>query len=764
MADQPSFQWQNPVLLKTIYPLRETKLRDFLIFYKEIDLWAQYKNAPLAPLQNEYIAARKKAVRESWQTYAARKAYFLKPDVRLDYAASNPLNEAELARIHQLHEVFGSSFKYRDIRKEKYFVADRLYEWERHRDEDQRLVTGKQRRIAIIRENNPSHPNLPGEEQELTALQAALNMAQAELDRLRLFLASFEKIEKRKLELFNSQEAAARSKAQLSPRLTDLNDQLAAARRKSGDPARTAPIQAEAERLASQIRTLDTTLNTPEEAFVTDFKLEAPLTPQQVTNWKLEEYSASLASKDHRQLLEEIVQRFVSQPARYPLWLQYMVIHFSGMRYASAHGSWANPKDLLVNLRSTDIAADLKKLDDSSIAALAGKTRAVYTSPVHAPGDPMLASATDPDWKQKVAWHLKGLASASPASQRSALLNLRVDEENYEVNSLTPEAALENLKAYKTLLPDWMWKEIVGLTQLRVTEAKDPNWDKLTDEEQQERWDREYDKYRQVLDKWKAADVTGWREQHDATSQLIVTRAVCNEVAEHIQHLRGWSPPGGLTPKFGWYRKHEQEKKVPGNPPPYVRKPAAANDYTPGASILWLRFVEKAPNAWQAAHPVTTATGEGLLNPAFLTKKAGPASASAWNYFMTDPITRSRTFINEKKVQQKSPLQYLRWIHEATVVDVAETAEGTVVLTFEPGVPYEDRRVSSIGIVKHYLTEILSEGSEDGYNRSFVGYLPEGQVPAVDLEGMLDWNKILERQFMPPGQLEEYRKKYIRKM
>jgi hypothetical protein len=28
---------------------------------------------------------------------------------------------------------------------------------------------------------------------------------------------------------------------------------------------------------------------------------------------------------------------------------------------------------------------------------------------------------------------------------------------------------------------------------------------------------------------------------------------------------------------------------------------------------------------------------------------------------------------------------------------------------------------------------------------------------------MLDWNKILRRQFMPPEKLEEYKKKYIRR-
>ena len=101
-----------------------------------------------------------------------------------------------------------------------------------------------------------------------------------------------------------------------------------------------------------------------------------------------------------------------------------------------------------------------------------------------------------------------------------------------------------------------------------------------------------------------------------------MTRSVCNEVAEQIQHLRGWAPPGGLTPKAPWYKKAETEKTVPGTPP-YYKKPAARRqDYTPGASILWLRFVEKEPNAWQAAHPISSKAGDGLLNPAFLTKKA----------------------------------------------------------------------------------------------------------------------------------------------
>jgi len=61
MAEPMYFQWQNEVLLKTIYPLREMKLRDFLVYCKEIDLWAEYKDKKIEALQAEvtaYVASR----------------------------------------------------------------------------------------------------------------------------------------------------------------------------------------------------------------------------------------------------------------------------------------------------------------------------------------------------------------------------------------------------------------------------------------------------------------------------------------------------------------------------------------------------------------------------------------------------------------------------------------------------------------------------------------------------------------------------------
>ena len=64
MAEPLYFQWQNDVLCKTIYPMREPKLRDFLVYYMEIDLWKQYKDKDISMLKMEvdaYVKAQELA-------------------------------------------------------------------------------------------------------------------------------------------------------------------------------------------------------------------------------------------------------------------------------------------------------------------------------------------------------------------------------------------------------------------------------------------------------------------------------------------------------------------------------------------------------------------------------------------------------------------------------------------------------------------------------------------------------------------------------
>jgi hypothetical protein len=77
--------------------------------------------------------------------------------------------------------------------------------------------------------------------------------------------------------------------------------------------------------------------------------------------------------------------------------------------------------------------------------------------------------------------------------------------------------------------------------------------------------------------------------------------------------------------------------------------------------------------------------------------------------------------------------QYLRWKHEATVVDVVERLDGVYVLTFETG---------KIGLNWHTVGN-LTDNPVDGI---FVGYLPKADVEPANLDAMLDESKILRTE------------------
>ena len=693
MTEPMYFQWQNEYLCKTIYPMREQKLRDFLVYYKEIDIWAQYKGRDIAALQNEvqeFIKTREMIAITAYKSYASLRSYFMTADVRGFYLKFKPVDDAELAEINKLHQLFISSWP-KDIRGERGFVQMQIANWVRHRDLIKDWVNNRKRRLAAMA---PDHKNRPAETKELEVKEnIVLPMAEQELEQLRSFNDTYEKIEKPKLEWYKLQKS-------------------------------------------------DPNFKTPEADFLVHYSPSTKITVQDIAVWKAEEYEASLKNKDQFELLEEIYQRFKKEPGRYPHWLQYMIVHFSGMRYASAHGSWADPKDLLMQLRIADLDKENKLIpNDLEVERLCKEKIAQYESAA-APNRPRLALSTEKAWKDKVALHMLSLKANGPKTRRAGLAAIKAEEVRYEFMSMTTDEALAKLVSMKDSFPKWAWKEIVKLTSLRVNYVTDLNWEKLTPEEETERNSFQATALRNIMNAWITKHIGAWRDEHGRTHELIVSRAVCNETAEHIQHIRGHLPPGGLTPKPRWYRTNEKEKKFPGA---YYVKPASAEDYVQGASIFWLRFVNKVPNDWQIAHAVETEAGDGLIPKGFIGRKPKDKSDIPWQYKPGDTVTRSRTYVNASKVRVTEQ-QWLRWIHEATVVEVAETAEGQVILTYETALPDDDRGTSSIGMFKKPLRWLLSEGTEDSYNRSFIGYVPEGQVPIEHMKTMLNWNRILRKQ------------------
>lgn len=688
------FQWQNEFLCKTIYPMREVKLRDFLIYYQEVDVWSQYKTRDLNALTVEVDTYKKEweaNTASALEEYEQLRDYFRTRDVRSAYSNFQPIDEAELNEIHNLHGQFTQSWP-KDIRGERYFVETMIANWALHRQAIKDWIKGRKRRLDVMAHD---HPRRDAETRELELKESStLPMAEQEMSQLRAFLATYDRIEQPKLAWY---------------------------RLSRNDP----------------------NFKTPEADFLTKYPADGQVTLRDLAYWRVEKYTKSIAEKNQYELLDEIYQRFQREPGRFPSWLQYMVVHFSGMRYASAHGSWADPKDLLIRMRVLDVERELKALNDAEIERRCREKVLAYES-TGGTDKPGLALATEKEWQEKVELDMQRVKANGPKTRRAGLLALQTDEISYEIRSLSTEDALQGLREMRSAFPDWAWKEIVRFTPLRVTEVTGPDWEKLTPQEEEERYSYQNNDIRAVLDAWENDDPTAWRDEHGRTLELIVTRAVCNEAAEHCQHIRGHLPPGGLAARPKWYLANEGENPQPGS---YFVKPVSDADYTQGAGILWLRFVSSSssnPTEWRVARWIETKQKVGLLPEEFKTRTGKDGE---WVYRLGDVITRSRTIVTSEK-RKIVENQWLRWIHEATVAEAAETADGMTVITFETALPGGLDGSSAVGTFKVPLDWLLSDGTEDQYNRSFAGYVPERQIPFEHLREMLDWNKIFRRKVL----------------
>jgi hypothetical protein len=71
---------------------------------------------------------------------------------------------------------------------------------------------------------------------------------------------------------------------------------------------------------------------------------------------------------------------------------------------------------------------------------------------------------------------------------------------------------------------------------------------------------------------------------------------------------------------------------------------------------------------------------------------------------------------------------YLRWTHEATVIEVADLIDGRYVLTFETG---------QIGLIRRRLSDLV--GNPD----VFVGYTPKAEAEPEELGEMIDRSRIV---------------------
>jgi hypothetical protein len=674
------------------------------------------------------------------------KNYFSNEDVAALYRQDFPdLDQKLVSKINESHRLFARQFpNLNNPAREKAYISEQIRVLANLQKETLLELADKQR---ILRNMGPNWAHKATNEKYVEQLKTVtLKMIEAEINKWSDFQWTYELAGKTNAEIAAVKSQKEREKAEIDSLLKSAQEK-----------------EANQQATLAQIEQI---LGLPEKDQLLSLVEVASVSVRDIVRGKVEDYQHSLSQKTHDQLLEDIVQKFLQEPDRYPLWLQYMVIHFSGMRYQSAHGSWADPKDLLSSLRIKAVENELKRAGEDAVNALSEQKYYTYQSPAKRvrtlpdngadqPKLPKLALTTDTRWRDKIEHHLKGLHPSRTYSRRKALLDLRIDEENYEIEKLTEQQALDELEQLKDDLPTWMWKEIVRLTNLRLKKVKDAGWETLTPDEADDRYAREMWAYNEILNKWKRQHLTGWREEHDRSYKLVVTRAVCNEVAEHIQHLRGHTPPGGLTAKPEWYLRKERDPLLSRfADKPYLTKALTSADFRPGASILWLRWVNSEPNAWRITRPLTLKNGEGLLPREVDSSGWLGQTGNNGNAFMR---TANVTLVDEKgQPTQKKETQWLRWIHEATVVEVAETADGPTVLTFETALPYEDRRQSTIGIFKHMASNLRYFVTQNVMNGSFVGYIPEGDLPYPNLKEMLDWNRILRKKALTPVEMTAY--------
>jgi hypothetical protein len=803
MAKDIYFQWQNDHLLRTIYPLREMKLRDFLVYYEEIDIWDEYGDKELEDIPDEVKEYKNNSDDEgnkAYKKYEELKTYFLEPDVSEDYQRSfKELDPDFLVAINRVHKTFKDNYEKNTSNTRKWhFIKSRITDLENSRANIQKEIADKKR---TVRNMGPTWAKTEVYQKDIDRLENITSeMLRVELGKLNEFLAAFDKVKA-------NQEALDKWMAQSKRKLADLQQKYKTKNWYANKYPQKPEYKKEAQELKKELDDLQNRLEAvgklPKDQQLKKIGSNQEITIKDIARWKANIYQESLLKKEHYELLDEIVQRFLKDPQRYPLWLQYMVIHFSGMRYQSAHGSWGDPRDLLQSLRLSGIEKKYKNILDESIASESLEVvRTFEKKPVQ---------TSDQTERDKIDDYLTGLRSSTTYRQRAALVDLRIDEQLKTIEEMSDEEVLDELQEMEDDLPDWMWKEIVARTPLRLEEVESANWEELTPEEQEEKNSYEMGQYREIMNKWKKENLTGWRNEHDRANQLVVTRAVCNEVAEHIQHLRGLTPPGGLTAKPEWYRKMEKAfNSTQDNDKPFLVKPDAPADFEVGASILWLRWVNREPNPWRIAHPLELSNGEGLLPGSLFKGGAGKSKKSTsktkakaakqptdWRYEISgDAFKRNRTIYVEQqqskasvisagkkskakgkvkkknkqvakkkqKMVRKEERQWLRWMHEATVAEVAETADGIVVLTFETALPYEDKSRSTIGVFKRSERDLEYSVDSGRFNGTFIGYIPEGELPLKDLKRMLKWEHVmLDPNYITTAKMNAFWAKATRK-
>ncbi len=429
---------------------------------------------------------------------------------------------------------------------------------------------------------------------------------------------------------------------------------------------------------------------------------------------------AALARMAHDDLLAEMLDWFKSEPDRFPDWLKALIVHVAGMRAGTAHGSWADPQELLALLArdvSIRLAEPAFREQIHKQAVLAWQAR--------------LENVSDDEDRRAIEQTLKELDDPVKAE---ATLNAAYlfGADQVEPGRTPIQQTLDILLIQKERLafPDWFWREVVRLTDLRLAVSGGDwlnDWETLSLAEIEARARPENQSWRRLLEAWQQPRAA-WRAQHRQDFAPLVTRLLSSDLADHAYHLRGLAPGYGLGGRAEWLA--ESAASTQGA---YFKRLYGREDLKSGASLLRLAWLDRPPYPWEVAVDLPSLDildreEQARRDPEWviMTEQfAGQPVITRRRVGATRPGLRLYKSSRQAQTADQAP-QWLAWVDEAIVVEVVDLDEPTL-LTLECA--------PQAALKRSPLKDLLHDWS------LWVGYHPEAPLTDVQksaLAGLLD--------------------------
>jgi hypothetical protein len=382
---------------------------------------------------------------------------------------------------------------------------------------------------------------------------------------------------------------------------------------------------------------------------------------------------------------------------------------------------------------------------------------------------------------EKITARMKDLVGADAAKRRAVILQEHVDgaaersaalsEDEADGLLLTRGPALAGAGATgpqgKAVIPQWAWNRMVSRTMLRLDYAKDPSWDRDWEPVNQppSGGGAEQKQWESIIWGWRSYwGEQYWREYHKSNPEIVISRGVCDQIAEMAMHECGVLPTGGLTGTAAWYASLAKAGKA------VWKRPTVEADIVPEASLFFVTWTPGDPPAGDNWSVVTRDTPEIMDEASNLIDTwDGVYDGTKWTYHLTDSAgvkVHTRTAWTKDAGSgpskpsdgDKVERQFLRWLHQAYVVHVSTVQKR--ILTFETADPTGINSgavpAPSTGSFdgSFRITSFATAAGRVGKWNTLLGVRPRAQYTADETARaekrealrtrLLDWTKLLK--------------------